>query len=590
MTSTKATLSSAIDARRVATEPNAASPPPPPSSTSSNVLGRALRGGSYLFLQKILTFAINSFILRRLHLSVTGAVTVQFELVLASVFLFRDAFRLAFLRMPSLLDPSSSDVRTRQQRVVNAAWLSTLVSWLLAVGIAALMIAREDNEAKARDAQQGLQGYTRVLVMYCVAAMLEAAAEPMYLLAHSSVLVGWQVSAQGMGFLMRALVQYVGIFLLQLDGLLSYGIAEIAYAATLFVVFASFFYRKLGENRRANLPVMQSLTELLPRPAAGSNDGLFDAETLTLLVPLTLQSVVKYLLTEGDKWVLSLFTTMQQMGIYGIVFHLGSLVPRIVFFPLEEATKTIVSKMSRERPDDVAQTQRFVLVLLKVLHVIGMVFICFGVNYAYTLVVLLYGLEKAQGGVASALAMYCVYIPFLGLNGVCEAFVHAVGDKHQLMRLNQLMGVFFLLYATSAMLFMWGLQLDTVGIILANCVNMSCRILYCLPFMARYFANASTDKPVQQGLSVVLAFWRQALPDRLVLVAFLGSFGIGAVSQRLLLAQESWLHHGMHVAVGGVCFVAVLLAMYRRERHLLLHDLRQLRRGGDSAPSKPHSE
>ncbi|KAJ0399774.1 hypothetical protein P43SY_010561 [Pythium insidiosum] len=495
------------------------------ATASSHVLGRALRGGSYLFLQKILTFAINSLVLRRLHLSVTGAVTVHFELALATVFLFRDSFRLAFLRMPSLLEPTASAVsqsssngrdiawKTRQQQLVNGAWLSTLLSWGLAGGITAVVAIRGDTT----DAEQQVhEWYTRVLVMYCVAAMIEALAEPMYLLAHSSVLVGWQVTAQGLAFLMRAAVQYVGMFLFGLDGLLCYGLAEMAYATTLVAVFAWFFAGKLRANRNANSAAIYYVTELLPGRIASGNSNSVDQGLMALLGPLGVQSLVKYLLTEGDKWVLSLFTTLEQMGVYGIVFHLGSLVPRIVFFPLEEATKTIVSKLSTSNAEDVAQARRFVIVLLKLMHLVGLVFLAFGVNYAYTLVMLLYGAEKAANGVGVALGAYCVYIPFLGLNGISEAFVHSVGNQEQLMRLNKLMAVFFVIYAGSAMLFMRGLALGTV-------------------------------------------------------------------------VNDSWLRHGAHVAIGGFCFVVVLATLFIKERALLREELRQLRGSDSSSKSDAES-
>jgi oligosaccharide translocation protein RFT1 len=580
------------DAKPTAAAAGAASPspasPPAPTTSSSNVLGRALRGGSYLFLQKIFTFAINSFILRRLHLSVTGAVTVQFELALATVFLFRDSFRLAFLRMPSLVEPSSTPASplNRTQRIVNVAWISTLGSWML--GLLIVLVVAVRGAQPDGHAQKGLEGYARVLAMYCGAAMIEASAEPMYLLAHSSVLVGWQVSAQGMAFLTRAIVQYAGIFVFQWDGLLCYGFAELAYATTQLVVFLWFFYWKLHENRSTNAQGLQHLSQLLPRPASGPS-GLFDAELLAILLPLSVQSVVKYLLTEGDKWVLSLFTTLEQMGVYGIVFHLGSLVPRIVFFPLEEATKTVISKMEASNESQVAQAKRFVLMLLKLMHLVGLVFVCFGTNYAYTLIVILYGVEKAQSGVGASLAAYCLYIPFLGLNGICEAFVHAVGDTRQLMRLNQLMGVFFVIYAASAMLFMWGLQLGTVGIIFANCVNMSCRILYCMSFIAmHFFSHATMDakkaSPRPSPLSVLLGFWREALPDRLVMLAFGASFLVGGLSQRLVLVNDAWIRHGAHVGIGGVCFAVVLAALYLRERKLVREELRHLRSGGVASP------
>uniref|UniRef100_K3WD63 Protein RFT1 homolog n=1 Tax=Globisporangium ultimum (strain ATCC 200006 / CBS 805.95 / DAOM BR144) TaxID=431595 RepID=K3WD63_GLOUD len=619
---------------------------------ATNVVAKALRGGSYLFLQKLFTFALNSFVLRKLQLSITGAVTVRLELALASIFFLRDGFRLAFLRMPSLdvADNRGDDSKgkkssaqdasaaakqatgaTRQvQKLVNVAWLSTAISWAVALAIivvnhpsfATVRSSNADADKRQSVSDDGLQDYALVMVMYCVAAMIEALAEPMYVLAHCSVLVSWQVSAQGAGFLARAVVQYACIFGLDL-GLLAYGFAEIAYALTLFVVFAALFWKRIhhGSADGRDAFALTSMADLLPRtPRDGANNddqkdpqkqeirgrGWFHPQLLSLLVPLSLQSAVKYLLTEGDKWVLSLVATFENMGVYGIVFHLGSLVPRIIFLPIEEATKTIFSKLasgstatsSSNQP--VQEGYRLVMVLLKIMNLIGLLFVCFGANYAHTLVLLLYGDEKARLGVSDALAVYCGYIYLLGLNGIGEAFVHAVGDAAQLMRLNKLMGGFFVLYAFSAFLFMVTLRLGTIGIILANGVNMACRITYCMSFMASYFKEAIVASSKSSRNQNAVSFWRQSLPDRAVVLVFVASFAITATSRLVLLSGELpaastslLLRHAVHVAIGIACFVTVLVAMYWKERHVLPQQLKALRqqRQTDETPSKkPHDE
>lgn len=559
---------------------------------TQSVLARAARGGSYLFLQRVLTFALNSFVLRRLQLSITGAVTVRLELALASVFLLRDGFRLAFLRMPSL---DSADAKTHGpstiRPLVNAAWLSTAVSWLIAV---AIIVGSVLTSQPHQDAE-GLEHYTLVMAMYCAAAMIEALAEPMYVLAHCSVLVSWQVSAQGAAFLVRGCVQYACIFALDL-GLLAYGVAEICYASTLLAVFAGLFWRRIHDPIASKTFALDSMRQLLPHTPAVASEPWFHADLVPLLVPFSLQSGVKYLLTEGDKWVLSVFASFQNMGVYGIVFHLGSLVPRMVFLPLEEATKTIFSKIGRSSAEDklkdkqkdltIGEGRVVFMLLLKFIHLIGLTFACFGFNYADTLVLLLYGTEKARLGVGSALAVYCVYIYFLGVNGICEAVVHAVGNERQLMRLNKLMGVFFLIYAGSALAFMEIFQFGTIGIILANCVNMGCRIAYCLGFLANHFETARA--------SSVFAFARQSLPDRLVVFAFGASFVVTAAAKRVLLAaphHESWLRHCVHVVVGGVCLMLVAATLYVKERHVLRDQLALIRgKGGDSSASKPHAD
>ncbi|KAL4156944.1 hypothetical protein PRNP1_005970 [Phytophthora ramorum] len=558
-------------------------------SSTGGVLSRAVRGGSYRFLQRLLTFAANSLVLRKLHLNVTGAVTVRLELALASIFLLRDGFRLAFLRMPSL---DSNNGGTHLQQLVNVAWLSTTISWAVATLVLAYAAVRDSSEPLGGD--EALAGYSTVLAMYCGAAMIEALAEPMFVLAHASVLVSWQVAAQSAAFLVRAAVQYVGVVVLELS-LTAYGIAELSYAMTLLVMFGVLFWRRIDRaSKEGRGFALTSMRQLLPGKPEGGGDWCH-RELMTLLVPLSVQSGVKYLLAEGDKWVLAGFASLQHMGVYGLVSNLGSLVPRIVFLPIEEATKTIFSKLAlaqkhkSDNKDDLENKKRglsdgktLLLMLLKLMNLVGLVFICFGTSYAYTLVLLLYGAEKAQQGVGAALAVYCAYIPFLGVNGVCEAVVHAIGDDHELMRLNKLLGVFFAIYAISALVFMQVLDWGTLGLILANCVNMGCRILYCLKFLASYFRQTASTSKTGNDFIDGLAFWRQSLPDRLVVVAFLTSLVVTVTSQQVLLHSESdssisLMRHMLHVALGAICFGGTVLTLYIKERHLLGVQLAALR-------------
>ncbi|KAG6594338.1 uncharacterized protein IUM83_15186 [Phytophthora cinnamomi] len=575
-------------------------------SSAGGVLSRAVRGGSYRFLQRVLTFAANSLVLRKLHLSVTGAVTVRLELALASIFLLRDGFRLAFLRMPSL-DSSSSkggdNGKAHLQQLVNVAWLSTAISWAVAAFVLAYSAVSGSTETVKED--EALDGYSAVLAMYCGAAMIEALAEPMFVLAHASVLVSWQVAAQSAAFLVRAAVQYVGVVVLELS-LTAYGIAELSYALTLLVMFAVFFWRRIYDgSSEGGKFALTSMGQLLPGKPEGDADWCH-GELMTLLVPLSVQSGVKYLLAEGDKWVLTGFASLQHMGVYGLVSNLGSLVPRIVFLPIEEATKTIFSKLAlaqkrkSEKKDEMdeketkkkslADGQTLLLVLLKMMNLVGLLFVCFGTTYAYTLVLLLYGAEKARQGVGAALAVYCAYIPFLGVNGVCEAVVHAIGDDHELMRLNKLLGVFFAIYAFSALVFMQVLDWGTLGLILANCVNMACRILYCLTFLASYFRRVTPPAQSRNRFVNGLAFWCRSLPHRLVLLTFMASLTVTAISQHVLLSSEadgqiSLVRHAVHIAVGATCFGGTVLTLYIKERHLLGAQVAALR-----GQSKSHED
>lgn len=63
----------------------------------------------------------------------------------------------------------------------------------------------------------------------------------------------------------------------------------------------------------------------------------------------------------------------------------------------------------------------------------------------------------------------------MALNGVSEAFVMAAMSERQLQRYNWTLVVFSGLYILTCL---QTIQYGAVGLILANCANMTCRILY----------------------------------------------------------------------------------------------------------------
>ena len=60
----------------------------------------------------------------------------------------------------------------------------------------------------------------------------------------------------------------------------------------------------------------------------------------------------------------------------------------------------------------------------------------FGPPYAYTFIRLAYGEAWASTAAPRVLAWYCLYILALGLNGILEAFQHAVASPAELGRAN----------------------------------------------------------------------------------------------------------------------------------------------------------
>lgn len=68
----------------------------------------------------------------------------------------------------------------------------------------------------------------------------------------------------------------------------------------------------------------------------------------------------------------------------------------------------------------------------------------------------------------------------LEVNGILEAFVHM---SQEFVAFDQSMIVFSILYAIIVYILMSQYHLGTIGLILANCKHMTCRIRYMLLFV-----------------------------------------------------------------------------------------------------------
>jgi len=122
-----------------------------------------------------------------------------------------------------------------------------------------------------------------------------------------------------------------------------------------------------------------------------------------------------------------------------------------------------------KQPEDVDTGSSVLRVLTKFMILIGLVFITFGPNYSALLLNTLYGHKFSDTDAATVLSWYCVYVAVIAVNGITEAFVHAVATPEELRRFNYLLIFFSALYLVCATVFVR--VIETSGLIFANCVN-----------------------------------------------------------------------------------------------------------------------
>lgn len=160
------------------------------------------------------------------------------------------------------------------------------------------------------------------------------------------------------------------------------------------------------------------------------------------------------------------------------------------------------------RPD--LQPQAFALIaLVRLVAVLGLLGLTFGPPYAQLVLHVLYSSHWGTRESAGLLGTYCSYLLFLAVNGVTEAFVHAVSSGSQLHRANGWLLAFSLLHLPTCYLAIrrWG----AAGLVLANCGNMALRIGYSLARIRSFFSGTRQFSLGQSG--PVWCTWWQARPS-----------------------------------------------------------------------------
>lgn len=129
------------------------------------------------------------------------------------------------------------------------------------------------------------------------------------------------------------------------------------------------------------------------------------------------------------------------LGIYDVINNLGSLAARFVFLPIEESFYVFFASTlyrgepaSKQRPDSIPLVANTLSMLVKLVILVALVILTFGYSYSYLALDIYGGSVLLDGGGATLLRWYCLYVLLLAVNGVTECFVFAAMSQEQVDR------------------------------------------------------------------------------------------------------------------------------------------------------------
>lgn len=387
-----------------------------------------------LVATRLSTFLANQLLLR-LVTPADISLASQLEFVInVTCFMSSEAVRLAVLRMPRELLP---------KYVANISWASILLS--IPASFLAFFLASVPEIRSVR-------------ILLVLTLAIQALSEPLVNQATHRGANDLRPKFEAAGVAVACAVTVCAVICAKRTQTISTGTAFAVARLCSAVTTAALYLR----SRPQNEPYMYCQESHKP--------------SWTYFKLVFVQMVFKNVLTEGDRIVFTRVCTPAQQGLYSVVNNYGGLVARMVLNPIEEGFKIELLKGARKSA---------LFPILKGYTLLSVAVLVFGVPNAGIAGEIFFGRVlrvpwywEYADEVGPLLAAYVVYIPFLALNGVIEAFFQACASEKWIHRysgyLLVCLGIFF--SASMVLVPKFGLA----GLVGANILNMALRIGFCL--------------------------------------------------------------------------------------------------------------
>lgn len=577
---------------------------------SDSAVAASARGASLLILLQIasraLTFILNQILLRFVTPELLGT-AVQLDLYCTTVLYFsRESLRVALQRRVA-----NKDARSGLQAVINLSYLAICAGLPISILLGKLYSVSRGSDA-LNASSSGL--WISPLTIYGVAAMVELLSEPAFVAAQQRLDYKTRASAEATATVIKTVTTAGLVFLqsrqqkgMRLD-VFPFAVGQLVWAMSLLSVYIVRTH-KTQTNTFSLLPKwISTRCAASPRPCHPvthtdrympnrSSDyilSLFHRPLLRLSITMLVQSGFKYLLTQGDSLLVTTLASLQDQGAYALASNYGGLIARMLFQPIEDASRTLFANLCSPSSDPSTPqpnhtTAKTTLTrILKTYTLLTLPILSLGPSLIPLLLPALLGHRwSSTAQVTAVLQAYTFYIPLLATNGVTEAFVSATASEAQLGTQALAMAANFLFaFAAPAVLLVRTLRWGAVGLVWANALNMVARIAFNLVFVKGYFAgeNATTGGGGDAGFRVA-----DCLPGSAAVVAA-GCAPVALRASRGFLASYGVLGEIVRIGIVGaglglVMYVLILLPMlhvfsgrYAKEIRKRLTDLQAVDR------------
>ncbi|KAF5285563.1 hypothetical protein FQR65_LT13197 [Abscondita terminalis] len=538
-----------------------------------NILRSSVENASFSIIFQILfrciTFVLNAFIIRHVGQTVLGIMNVRLLLLESTIL---------FLSREPIMKACLTDTKSHNwAQVINQIWLTIpltgAVSFLLVYVWINVLSGTEDIY---------LTQYRWGCYSIAASCIIDQITQCLVIVSQSYCFVRLKVVLDTIYVLSRTIVFVLLVLKYPHYAINAFSCAQILSSMLYCVMHYIFFYwyiRELNKRSGEELKNMmfsdmqdfpfKSILEFIPGFML-NKESFLDLNLCKLSISFFKQCIVKQILTEGEKYVMTIspVLTFSQQSMYDIVNNLGSLAARFIFRPIEDSsyfyfTQTIKrgDAITKQNKKNVQEASVVLSHLCRVVTSIGFIVVIFGQSYSHTLLYLYGGDVLTDDSLPTVLLQFhCIAILLLAVNGVTECYVFATMNHKELDKYNYVMVIFSITFLVIS--YILTNAFGPVGFILANCVNMSARIIHSIYFIKNAY-NDTKYSPLE-GL----------MPDKKFMLALILA-GVTTKTSQYKIADQSTI---LHILIGGICLLIVISVWIYENKELAKLGIDRIRR------------
>lgn len=482
--------------------------PRPKASSGDQILEKSTKGATFLMMgqlfTKLITFVLNSVLVRFLSPRIFG-ITAFLDFIVGTVLFFsREAIRLSTLRIKEREDDESgsSEDSKGQSDVLQTAVNFAHISMRIGIPLSIVLITWQYRNINSYFV--GLPYFTWSILLIWLSIIVELLSEPLFIVNQFMLNYGKRSQFESVSVTVGCLLNCAVILSFEKSWLfpsndksesskegvaiLAFAIGKLGHSAVLLLCY---YYDYL----RTFAPKMQFRLRLTKISAGSSRrDYYFEHHILEHFKKVYFQLCFKHLLTEGDKLIINSLCTVEEQGIYSLLSNYGSLITRLLFAPIEESLRLFLARLlANERTKNLKLSMEVLLNITRFYIYLSVLILIFGpINSSFMLQFLI-GSKWSTTSVLDTIRVYCVYLPFLAMNGIFEAFFQSVASGDQILHHSYLMMLFSGIFLASSWLFIEHFDLSINGLIISNIINMTLRLTYCARFISKFYKDLFPD-------------------------------------------------------------------------------------------------